>query len=173
MGGIPSSPGAEFISGNIKTFYHFSTWRCCSLLKFLLMNDEDKLSSHVQYHCCWCPGSLCRQLISSYCIMWAIWVLILHVGGFQLPTPPLCREHANIFFVFLPINLALKWLTVDFPHRGSGVHFNYFFLSSIFKLNGNFILPSAKLEYSDCCKILHMTLLLLWNVQNFVRSDQH
>ena len=36
------------------------------ILRSFLPYDQDLLILHIQYHGCWCPGSLRRQDISNY-----------------------------------------------------------------------------------------------------------
>ena len=61
-------PGAEFISECIKIsciICHISMLRCQRYLKSFHIEDKGLFILYSQYHCCWCPGDVRSQGISS------------------------------------------------------------------------------------------------------------
>ena len=61
--------GVKPILGNIKKaliFYHFSSLVKFKWMKSSIMECKETFIVHDQYHCCWCPGDVRHQGISSH-----------------------------------------------------------------------------------------------------------
>ena len=59
---------------------NLATWDPILHFKYWSQNFPGR---HSHYHCCWCPGSLCHHIFSSYCINYMVKpILVFHGEAF-------------------------------------------------------------------------------------------